>query len=61
MTGDAPETAKIVAHEVGLDGAVCPAGRLPEPIRPEDFAVFASILPEGKYDLVKAFQAVGTA
>ena len=59
VTGDAPETAKIVAHEVGLDGPVCPAGRLPEPIRPEDFAVFASILPEGKYDLVKAFQASG--
>jgi H+-transporting ATPase len=25
-------------------------------VRPEDFAVFAGILPEGKYDLVKAFQ-----
>ena len=61
VTGDAPATAKIVAHEVGLDGAVCPAGRLPQPIRPEDFAAFASILPEGKYDLVKAFRPVGTA
>jgi H+-transporting ATPase len=59
VTGDAPATAKIVAHDVGLDGAVCPAGPLPKPIRPEDFAVFASILPEGKYDLVKAFQASG--
>jgi H+-transporting ATPase len=61
VTGDAPATAKIVAHDVGLDGAVCPAGPLPKPIRPEDFAVFASILPEGKYDLVKAFQASGHA
>ena len=26
---------------------------------PKDFAVFASILPEGKYDLVKAFQKNG--
>ena len=59
VTGDAAATAKIVAHEVGLDGPVCPAGRLPEPIRPEDFVVFAGILPEGKYDLVKAFQATG--
>ena len=59
VTGDAAATAKIVAHEVGLDGPVCPAGRLPEPIRPEDFSVFAGILPEGKYDLVKAFQATG--
>jgi H+-transporting ATPase len=61
VTGDAPATAKIVAQEVGLDGAVCPAGSLPKPIRPEDFAVFAGILPEGKYDLVKAFQAGGHA
>jgi H+-transporting ATPase len=28
-------------------------------VRPEDFAIFASILPEGKYDLVKAFQKAG--
>ena len=59
VTGDAPATAEIVAHEVGLDGPVCPAGRLPEHVRPEDFAVFAGILPEGKYDLLKAFQAAG--
>jgi H+-transporting ATPase len=59
VTGDAPATAAIVAHEVGLTGAVCPPGKLPEGIKPEDFAVFASILPEGKYDLVKAFQKSG--
>jgi H+-transporting ATPase len=59
VTGDAAATARIVAHEVGLDGPVCPAGRLPESIQPEDFAVFAGILPEGKYNLVKAFQATG--
>ncbi len=28
-------------------------------MRPEDFAVFAGILPEGKYNLVKAFQKSG--
>jgi H+-transporting ATPase len=28
-------------------------------VRPEDFAVFAGILPEGKYNLVKAFQKSG--
>jgi H+-transporting ATPase len=59
ITGDAPATAKIVAHAVGLDGAVCPPGPLPENVKPEDFAVFASILPEGKFDLVKAFQKNG--
>ena len=59
VTGDAPATAAIVAHEVGLTGPDCPPGKLPEGIKPEDFAVFASILPEGKYELVKAFQKSG--
>jgi H+-transporting ATPase len=59
VTGDAPATAAIVAHDVGLNGPVCPPGKLPENIKPEDFAVFASILPEGKFDLVKAFQKNG--
>jgi H+-transporting ATPase len=61
VTGDAPATAAIVAHDVGLNGAVCPPGKLPDAVKPEDFAVFASILPEGKYDLVKAFQKSGYA
>lgn len=59
VTGDAPVTAGIVAHAVGLNGSVCPPGKLPESIKPEDFAVFAGVLPEGKYDLVKAFQKSG--
>jgi H+-transporting ATPase len=59
VTGDAPVTAGIVAHAVGLTGSVCPPGKLPDAIKPEDFAVFASILPEGKYNLVKAFQSSG--
>jgi H+-transporting ATPase len=61
VTGDAPETAAIVAHAVGLDDTVCPSGPLPKDIKPQDFAVFASILPEGKFDLVKAFQKGGHA
>jgi H+-transporting ATPase len=32
---------------------------LPKDVRPEDFAVFAGIFPEGKYDLVKSFQKSG--
>ena len=59
VTGDAPATAGIVAHDVGLDGKVCPPGPIPADVRPEEFAVFADILPEGKYDLVKAFQKSG--
>jgi H+-transporting ATPase len=59
VTGDASATAAIVARAVGLEGAVCPAGPIPEAVKSEDFAVFASILPEGKFDLVKAFQKDG--
>jgi H+-transporting ATPase len=59
VTGDAPATAAIVARAVGLDGAVSPPGPIPDAVRPQDFAVFAGVLPEGKYDLVKAFQKSG--
>ena len=59
ITGDAPATAEIVARAMGLEGPVCPPGPIPHGVKPEDFAVFASILPEGKYDLVKAFQKSG--
>src|SRR5487761_178478 len=56
VTGDAPATAAIVAHAVGLDGAVCPPGPIPDSVHPEQFADFAGVLPEDKYKLVKAFQ-----
>ena len=56
VTGDAPATAAIVAHAVGLDGAVFPPGPIPDSVHPEQFAVFAGVLPEDKYKLVKAFQ-----
>ncbi|WP_051094381.1 HAD-IC family P-type ATPase [Bordetella sp. FB-8] len=59
VTGDAPATAAIVARAVGLDGAVSPPGPIPEGVRPESFAVFAGVLPEDKYKLVKAFQQGG--
>jgi H+-transporting ATPase len=59
VTGDAPATAAIVAHDVGIDGKVCPTGPIPADVRSEEFAVFAGILPEGKYQLVKAFQKSG--
>jgi H+-transporting ATPase len=59
VTGDASATAAIVAHAVGLDGAVCPPGPIPNDVRPESFAVFAGVLPEDKFKLVKAFQKTG--
>jgi len=59
VTGDSPTTAAYVANAVGLTGAVCPAGKIPETVRPDDFAVFAGVLPEDKFRLVKAFQNSG--
>ena len=59
VTGDAPATAAIVAHAVGLEGAVSPPGNIPDVVRAEDFAVFAGVLPEGKFKLVQAFQRGG--
>jgi H+-transporting ATPase len=59
VTGDAPATAVIVAHAVGLDGAACPPGPIPDDVQPASFAVFAGVLPEDKFKLVKAFQKGG--
>ena len=59
VTGDAPATAIIVARAVGLDGTICPPGPIPDVVRAEEFAVFAGVLPEDKYKLVKAFQKGG--
>jgi H+-transporting ATPase len=44
---------------VGLDGKSVRPGPIPDGCAPEDFAVFAGVLPEGKYNLVKAFQKSG--
>jgi len=59
ITGDAPATAAIVAQAVGLTGAACPTGSIPTDVQPETFSVFAGVLPEGKFQLVQAFQKSG--
>jgi H+-transporting ATPase len=59
VTGDAPATAGIVAREVGIEGEICPPGPIPDSVHPGQFAVFAGVLPEDKYKLVKAFQKGG--
>ncbi len=58
VSGDAPVTAAAVARTVGIPSTVCPPGPIPA-TRPEDFTVYAGVLPEDKYRLVKAFQAAG--
>ena len=59
VTGDAPVTAAIVAEAVGLHGAVCAGPGIPATVTPEQYAVFAGVLPEDKYALVKAYQNSG--
>ncbi len=49
----------MVAHAVGVDGAIFPSGSPPDDVRPDDFAVFAGVLPEDKFRLVTAFQRAG--
>ncbi len=59
VTGDAPATAAVVARAVGLEGRICPSGSIPGEVNPEDFSVYAGVLPEDKFNLVKAFQKAG--
>jgi len=61
ITGDAAATAATIAHAIGLDGPVCPSGNIPESVGPSDFAVYARVLPEQKFQLVEAFQHQGHA
>jgi H+-transporting ATPase len=59
MTGDAAATAKIVAGLIGISGPAWDRTPLPEDIRAEDYALFAGVLPEDKFRLVKALQKSG--
>ena len=59
VTGDSATTAAFVANAVGLTGAVCPPGKIPDRVGPDDFAVFAGVHPEDKFRLLKAFQGAG--
>ncbi len=59
VTGDAPATAGAVARAIALNGAVASSAAISQAVNPHDFAVFAGVLPEDKYTLVKAFQKSG--
>jgi H+-transporting ATPase len=59
VTGDARATAEVVAGAIGIAGATWATTPLPDSIKAEEYAIFAGVLPEDKYRLVKALQAHG--
>ncbi len=59
VTGDAPETAAVIARAVGITGPVCDSATLETLKTPDDFSVFAGVFPEQKFRLVKLFQRGG--
>ena len=61
ITGDSAATAATVARAIGLDGPVCQSSNIPDRVGPTDFAVYARVLPEQKFRLVKAFEQEGHA
>jgi H+-transporting ATPase len=58
VTGDAVATAVKIATDVGMNPAVAPK-QIPARADPGSGSVYAGVLPEDKYALVKAFQASG--
>jgi H+-transporting ATPase len=59
VTGDAQATAEVVAGLVGIEGRVWATTPLPEDLRADEFSIFAGVLPEDKYHLVKSLQNSG--
>jgi H+-transporting ATPase len=59
VTGDAPITAQVVAGLIGISGPVWAKTPLPENFQADRFSIFAGVLPEDKYRLVKALQSNG--
>jgi H+-transporting ATPase len=59
VTGDAPVTAQVVAGVIGISGPVWRTTPLPGDLPADHFSIFAGVLPEDKYQLVKALQKEG--
>ncbi|MHB1142362.1 MAG: plasma-membrane proton-efflux P-type ATPase [Sulfuricaulis sp.] len=59
VTGDSPVTAAAIARQVGIDGSVCPPEKLAGELSAAEFGVFARVVPEEKFRLVKALQGHG--
>jgi H+-transporting ATPase len=60
VTGDAPLTAEVIARKVGIAGSIRPPGPISAGAAlPAEYGVFAGVLPEDKFNLVKALQKAG--
>ena len=57
VTGDAEQTARVVASAIGIEGKVWAGTPLPGNLKAADYALFAGVLPEDKFRLVKSLQA----
>jgi H+-transporting ATPase len=59
VTGDAKATAEIVGASVGIVGPIWAGTPLPANLKAGAFSIFAGVLPEDKFRLVKALQQDG--
>ena len=59
VTGDSAVTAAAIARKVGITSMVCPPERISDDPSTDRFGVFARVVPEQKYQLVKALQDHG--
>jgi H+-transporting ATPase len=59
VTGDARKTAETVAALVGIEGKVWATTPIPGDLSAESYSIFAGVLPEDKYQLVRALQQHG--
>jgi H+-transporting ATPase len=59
VTGDSATTAAAIARAVGIEGGVCLADHLTDDMNTDALGVFARVVPEQKFKLVKALQGHG--
>jgi len=59
VTGDAAVTAAAIAHEVGVEGEVAAPAAIGDEPDIDKFGVFARVVPEEKFRLVRSLQRAG--